>query len=83
MYYLHSIERTDAECIKSLINSREIQTCRSSDHLISLPITKKDTIIMDLAAGLPYEIQKEKGKALCFIVFYDASEFLNINPFLI
>ena len=83
MYYLHSIERTDAECIKSLINSREIQTCRSSDHLISLPITKKDTIIMDLAAGLPYEIQKEKGKALCFIVFYDANEFLNINPFLI
>lgn len=83
MYYLHGVERSDIERFKSIAGARCVQMCRSFDYLISQPLSRKDTVVMDLAEGIPYDIQHETGKELSFIVFYDENKFSNINPFLI
>ena len=83
MFYLHSIERSDAERIRNIAGARMTQSCRSLDHLASMALSRKDTVVMDLAAGLPYDVQQATGKEISFIVFYDKEEFANIQPFLI
>ena len=83
VYYLHNVERSDSERFRSIAGVRNVQSCRSLDHLITMPLSKKDIIVMDLAAGIPFSIQKAAKKNLSFIVFYDAEEFTNIHPFLI